>query len=166
SLTSDYITRLPNTYLSTSYQNISSLNSSYLSNAEQLANLLILYANNTGYGLKWRQVLNFVDSSAEAGVSQFYSGYFLGAAGIGDEFLELYSLTSNSSYLQIAERSASYIISQAVYYNGRIYWTRSEDSSTPYIGIKYGYAGIAKFFLNIYENTHNNTYLEYAKKII
>ncbi|HKZ40907.1 MAG TPA: lanthionine synthetase LanC family protein, partial [Candidatus Hodarchaeales archaeon] len=132
----------------------------WLQQAEEAGNLLIAYARKNADGWSWKKILNFDDDAAKAGDSQFYPGYYHGASGIADQFLELYKTTKNSSYLFAAERAADYVISQQTSDEGHNVWYRAEDSNTAYLGQKYGYAGIATFLANLYNASGNETYLD------
>ena len=142
-----------------------------MNNITKIANLLISNAvQDNVSGLKWDKYYNLTDNSA----SEFYYGYYYGAAGIGDYFTNLYRQTKNETYLTIAIQAYEFInahaITQGPFYtsefnsSGYVFWTRSIDSITVYTGIKYGNAGIAKFLCNLYLNTMNTTYLDLAKK--
>lgn len=136
------------------------------------ADLLIEYANKSANGWSWKRVYNFNDDYAFAGLSQFYPGYYYGTSGTGDLFIRIYELTKNTTYLDVAQKAADHIFSQSFelmpdYPNDNtsyIHWTRAIGSATIYTGLKYGYAGISKFLLNLYQNTNNISYLNLAKK--
>ena len=136
------------------------------------ADLLIEYANKSTNGWSWKRVFNFNDNYGFAGLSQFYPGYYFGAAGTGDLFIRIYELTKNNSYLTVAQKASDFIFSQSfelmpdypIDNTSYIHWTRAIDSSTIYTGLKYGYAGISKFLLNLYQNTNNVSYLNLAER--
>ena len=152
-------------------QEKNNLKQHFLDNSMHIANTLIKNAiQDNKSGLKWDKYFNLTDNST----SKFYFGYYYGAAGIGDYFSNLYNQTLNKTYLTFAIKAYDYINAHAItngsfydgFFNvpGFVFWTRSEDSSIPYIGVKYGNPGINTFLFNLYFNTQNVTYLNLAEK--
>jgi rhamnogalacturonyl hydrolase YesR len=113
---------------------------SYLEYAEGGMQWLIALAVDEGGGYKWPES----DIS-----SSYYTGYYVGAAGIGDVFLDFHRSLGDPLYLEYAEGAARWII----YKNGM------EEAHE----IIMGTAGIGKFFLYLFETTGNPTYLAYAE---
>ncbi|MHA2105514.1 MAG: lanthionine synthetase LanC family protein [Candidatus Hodarchaeales archaeon] len=155
---------------SSRFKNSSSTNDTqtYYDSISNYADILIEAANKSNLGWSWKRVLNFNESWQIAGLSQFHAGYYYGAAGIGDQFIRIYDLTRNTTYLSVAEKAANYIIHQGIidferFGNYYVHWTRAIESASVYTGMKYGYTGIVKFLLNLYQKTNNNTYLDLAK---
>jgi hypothetical protein len=64
--------------------------------------------------------------------------------------------------LEIAERTAQWLISQANDSNGHLKW---KSNNRTYYDYENGVAGIGIFFLNLYAQTLNNTYRDWANKI-
>jgi rhamnogalacturonyl hydrolase YesR len=69
------------------------------------------------------------------------------------------------SPLEVAERAASYVISQAIAEGGGYKWRfQSSYGLIAYeTQVLWGSAGVGLFFLKLYERTGNSTYLDYAK---
>lgn len=65
--------------------------------------------------------------------------------------------------LQVAEKAATWTISQAIYENGGYKWT--DYMQAPYFdaSVQYGSAGYGTLYLELYEKTGNSMYLDYAK---
>ncbi|MHA1267347.1 MAG: lanthionine synthetase LanC family protein [Candidatus Helarchaeota archaeon] len=72
-------------------------NSTYLQYAKNAANWLISNGIEETGGIKWEQMENN---------SNYFTGWSHGAAGIGNYFVKLYHITSNSSYLEIAIKAS------------------------------------------------------------
>ena len=79
--------------------------------------------------------------------------FYVGAAGIGEVFLDFYQSLGDTKYLQYAEGAAHWIES--------VDGIRSEGWGYDIIS---GSAGIGIFFLHLYDVTGNTEYLFYAKK--
>ena len=75
-----------------------SLKQNFLDGANQIANVLIKSAtpdNLSGSsGLKWNKYFNLTDTTAW----RYYAVYYYGAAGIGDNFTDIYNQTLNETY--------------------------------------------------------------------
>ena len=145
------------------------LKNNFLSSSLNIADVLISNAQNDNIsGVKWNKYFNYTGDLD----SKYYSGYYYGAAGIGDYFTDLFNLTGNETYLNMGIQAFEYINSQAIY-NGKLYdsiftkpgfviWPKAENNLNVYNGIKYGNAGISKFLFNLYLNTKNETVLGLA----
>ncbi|MHA2203264.1 MAG: lanthionine synthetase LanC family protein [Candidatus Hodarchaeales archaeon] len=116
---------------------------------------------------KWPRIIDSPPTEWLGGWYQYYYGYWWGAAGIGDILLTFYSTFENQSLLSFAEQAANFIIDGAQQYTGGgLYWYPAEGLQTKYFGMKYGNAGIATFLLHLYEQTNNNTYLNYLNQTL
>ena len=153
---------------------VEGIKNDYLDIIMTIANNLLIYAEHDEIsGLKWSKYPTYIGKNPFYSSKYFY-GLHYGAAGIGEFLLKIYSISNNQSYLLSACSAADYIIAHGItdgkYYNrifnenGYIFWNKSEDFASFYSGIKYGNAGMSKFFLNLYKQTLNITYLEIAKK--
>lgn len=122
-----------------------------------------------GNGLRWKKYLNLPwnDSNPQQSAdtyeySQYYYGLYYGASGIGTFFLKLYESSGNSTYLTVAEQAGNFLIYSSSNTSFGYAWPRSDDSVVPYTSEKYGQAGISYFLLNLYKDSQNKTYLNYA----
>ena len=86
-----------------------------------------------------------------------------GAAGVGCYFIKLWRLTGDDFYLSEARRAADWLIEKHYEENGGYYWKHYPDFPKIYTGFAHGSAGIGYFFAELYEETGNETYLNYAK---
>ncbi|MFW9996625.1 MAG: lanthionine synthetase LanC family protein [Candidatus Odinarchaeota archaeon] len=110
--------------------------------------------------IKWPNIISSPPSEWYGPWSEYYYGYWWGAAGIGDIFLRFYQEFGNQSFLSQAELAANFIQEGGTPYpGGGLYWNKTDESILQYYGMKYGNAGIAKFFLHLYEQTGNATHL-------
>ena len=115
--------------------------------------------------LRWKKYLNLPWNESNPDqypYSQYYFGLYYGNAGVGTLFLQLYEATNNVTYLHIAEKAGNYLLQAAQLTSWGYAWTRSNDSVVPYTSEKYGQAGISYFLLNLYQDSKNTTYLDYA----
>ncbi|MFW9778329.1 MAG: lanthionine synthetase LanC family protein [Candidatus Heimdallarchaeota archaeon] len=129
--------------------------------AIEIANGLIGEAIGDSNFVKWPRIADGPPPGWLGSWNNFYYGYWWGTAGVADTLITLFDATQNQSYLKYAERAGNYLIQNAqnLSDNG-IYWYGAEDYSTTYIGMKYGNAGIALFFLDLLKSTNNQTYYE------
>ena len=98
------------------------------------------------------------------GLSLYYTGLYLGAAGTGDAFINLYETLSDTIYLEYATGAANWLLSVAVFENqDECKWPSSQYASDYCTEIIYGAAGIGLFLLRIYYLTNNPDYLNYAR---
>ncbi len=90
-----------------------------------------------------------------------------GLSGVGKFFNRLYRLTGDSIYLQYSEGAAHSLIDYAIQNETGKRWYTYYDGVTPSyktkIGLGTGMAEIFEFFMDLYNITSNQTYLEYAK---
>ncbi|MHA1977348.1 MAG: lanthionine synthetase LanC family protein [Candidatus Hodarchaeales archaeon] len=123
------------------------------------------YNHTVNTQVKWPRIVDNPPEGWPSGYYNYYYGYNWGAAGIADTFLSLYNASSKAAFLSIAEKAANFIINGAqIRGEGGLYWYTVEGRITQYIGMKYGNAGIAKFFLHLYQQTYNNAYLHYLNQ--
>ncbi|NVM29651.1 MAG: hypothetical protein HWN65_12485 [Candidatus Helarchaeota archaeon] len=130
------------------------LNSTYLEFANKAGNWLISEAIPEGSGCKWKWYQNN---------SFNYTGWDVGAAGIGHYFLRLYHFTSNVTYIQYAKSAAQWLINFAIPENGGYKWPYYENSIINSTELGSGTAGVGNFFLELFKSTLNTTYLQYAE---
>ena len=90
--------------------------------------------------------------------------WFTGAASGGHYFLELYKETKESDHLEKAKFFADWLFQNKYVENGGYYWKHSPDFTKIYTSIAHGAAGIGLFFLNLFEQSQESKYLEYAEK--
>ena len=111
---------------------------------------------------------------SEGGYKWNANGYYLtpihnGAAGIGMFLLELYRETGDKKYLEYAEGAAKWMIAHAVPDSGGYYIEYNPDYQAAFqqarVGYEGGDGGNAIFFFELYKETGNNIYREYALKI-
>lgn len=129
-------------------------NLTYFDYAIKAGNWLISEANPIGTGYKWNWYEN----------NNFnYTGWNVGAAGIGNFFLELYQLTKNETFIEYAEGAAQWLINLAIPEKGGYKWALYETSSINSTALGSGTAGVGNFFFNLYQTVSNETYLNYAE---
>ncbi|MHA2297785.1 MAG: lanthionine synthetase LanC family protein [Candidatus Hodarchaeales archaeon] len=110
--------------------------------------------------IKWSNIISSPPSGWIGPWSEYYYGYLWGTAGIADIFLKLYQVYGNQSFLYHAELAANFILEGGQPFpGGGSFWNKTENSQSQYIGMKYGNAGIASFFLHLYEQTGNGSHL-------
>jgi len=94
------------------------------------------------------------------------TGLDCGVAGVGLFLIEIYDKTHNKQYLEYAEGSARWLINQAVSVEKGYKWPHP-DGDIPsgwYLSSQgTGTSGIGEFFLKMYQITHKEEYLKYAK---
>jgi len=106
-------------------------------------------------GYKWPQ---------KEGESLYYTGFYVGTAGTGNTFLNLYETLSNTTYLEYATGAADWLLSIAIFENqNECKWPSSQYASDYCTDIIYGAAGIGLFLLRMYDLTDNPEYLDYAR---
>ncbi|MBD3350479.1 MAG: hypothetical protein GF364_03235 [Candidatus Lokiarchaeota archaeon] len=97
-----------------------------------------------------------------------FFGYDLesGVTGIGEYFLEVYSLTGNETYLERAQEIGNFLINNAITINegGKTCAAWIHEDGSYYTGRSKGMAGIGSFLLKLgLLNSSNNQYKNYAK---
>ena len=106
-------------------------------------------------GYKWPQ---------REGESLYYTGLYVGSAGTGSAFLNLYVTISNNTYLEYARGAADWLLSVAIFENqDECKWPSSQYASDYCTDIIYGASGIGLFLLRMYDMTTNSEYLDYAR---
>ncbi len=78
----------------------------------------------------------------------YYPDWSLGAAGIGQFFLDLYKVTSNFTYYYTAANASRYLRDVAKAGATGLYWEKLNEGFT---SIKDGVAGIGKFLVDLYK---------------
>ncbi len=78
----------------------------------------------------------------------YYPDWSLGAAGIGQFFLDLYKVTSNITYYYTAANASRYLQDVAISEGSGVYWVKQGIGKT---SIKDGVAGIGKFLVDLYK---------------
>jgi len=106
-------------------------------------------------GYKWPQ---------REDLSLYYTGLYVGTAGTGDAFLNLYETLSDTIYLENATGAANWLLSVAIFENqDECKWPSSQYAADYCTDIIYGAAGIGLFLLRMYNMTNNSEYLDYAR---
>ena len=119
------------------------------------AQWLIERAISEAGGYKWPQ---------REGLSLYYTGLYVGTAGTGDAFLNLYETLSDTIYLEYATGAADWLLSVAIFENpDECKWPSSQYSADYCTDIIYGASGIGLFLLRMYDFTNNPEYLDYAR---
>ncbi|MHA1267346.1 MAG: lanthionine synthetase LanC family protein [Candidatus Helarchaeota archaeon] len=131
-------------------------NITYLQYAKGAAQWLINTAIPENGGYKWPLYEGSTINSTELGS---------GVTGVGRYFLEIYLLTSNTTYLQYAKGAAQWLLSQAILENGGYKFPIYQGTSLYYTGLNLGAAGIGIYLSNLFNQTLNSTYQKYAKGI-
>ncbi len=127
-------------------------NATYLDYAKGAAQWLI--------SIKWPG--EFCWAQREGGTNQeLCTGQSEGNAGIGTFFLDLFSHTGNLTYLTVTEGVAGWLQKIKKEYNG-FYWNTYSTLKIISSGWAGGAAGIGTFFLDVFQSTGNQTYLDYA----
>ncbi|MHA2238698.1 MAG: lanthionine synthetase LanC family protein, partial [Candidatus Hodarchaeales archaeon] len=115
--------------------------------------------------IKWPRIIDTKPSEWLGNYYIYYFGYNWGASGIADTLLQFYTDFGDEKFLLAAEKAANYIFDGSLPYpGGGVYWNSAEGRQTPYIGLKYGNVGCATFFLHLYQQTYNDTYLFYLNQ--
>ncbi len=78
----------------------------------------------------------------------YYPDWSIGAAGIGQFFLDLYKVTSNLTYYYTAANASRYLRDVAKAGATGLYW---EKQGTGFTSFKDGVAGIGKFLVDLYK---------------
>ena len=138
-------------------------NSLYLNYSKGAARWLWSVRHIDGNGTHWSLGYN-VDNSRLGPLN--YTGIFMGAAGIGRFFLNLYSYTYNTTYRDWAEEIAQYLKNEdSVADPNEMAWAEKEGDS--YISNEYlkGTPGIGVFFMDLEDTTSNTTYGQWALNV-
>ncbi|MFW9854853.1 MAG: lanthionine synthetase LanC family protein [Candidatus Thorarchaeota archaeon] len=129
--------------------------------ANEIANGILREAIEDDNFAKWPRITDGPPPGWLGSWNNFYYGYWWGTAGVADTLITLFDATQNQTYLNYAEKAGNYLMQNAQDHpDGGIYWYGAEDYNTTYIGMKYGNAGIALFFLDLLKSTNNQTYYE------
>lgn len=121
--------------------------------------------STAGRGAAWLK--NVKRSSGSSGCSwphilgwdQYDTGVFTGTASVGHAFINYYRYDANPDFLSEAKAAASYLMSVADHpANGQVRWISYTSPDNPdydvkcyYTGLYSGTAGIATFFLELYQ---------------
>ena len=117
----------------------------YLAFSKNLANWLISNANEAEDYAKWPK--------AQGGTEFYISGsntasdHYGSTPQIGRFFLNLYSVTSNSTYLNYAEKAARWLINTTVNISGMFMWNETTSSDKQSITLSSGAANVGLYFL-------------------
>ncbi|MEE9353026.1 MAG: lanthionine synthetase LanC family protein, partial [Candidatus Thorarchaeota archaeon] len=130
--------------------------SSYLTYAEGAATWLVSMANKS-HGFA------FVESETADNSTELSTRWTYGSPGIGGFFIDLYLTTGNSNYATYANKTAEGLIYYADSSEGGYSWTRYNGNTERFVGRWHGAAGIATFFLEMYDLFGNATHLQYAE---
>ena len=140
------------------------LPTSYISVANYLVNTAenLTIDNNVGY--RWEEY---------NGSATYSVGWGNGVAGVGDFLIETYNNSGkvDTTYLNYSEGAARWLWSIRHSDGKGVYWSNKYNSTNNPVDVKNstgifnGSAGIGLFFVKLYKQTGNATYLEWAKKI-
>jgi lantibiotic modifying enzyme len=128
----------------------------YLPYAEGAANWLESVANKT-YGFA------FTEHDAQDQTTDLSTRWTFGSPGIGGFFIDLYLATDNSTYFTWANETVEGLIHYALTDEGGYSWTQLSGNTKRFVGRWHGAAGVATFFLEMYDLTGNTTFLDYAE---
>ena len=104
-------------------------------------------------GYKWSQ---------REDLSLYYTGLYVGTAGTGDAFLNLYETLSDTIYLEYATGAANWLMSVAIFENqDECKWSSSQYATDYCTDIIYGASGIGLFLLRMYDLTNNLEYQDH-----
>lgn len=136
-------------------------NETYLEYAERGINWIISSSIEENNGYKWPY---------EEGSTDYYTSFYSGAAGIGNSFIQFYQLLANETYLNYAKGAAKWLVNIAEFEENEYSpeekickWPESQNSNEYIFDLFDGTAGIGLFFINLFNETNNETYLNYAK---
>jgi lantibiotic modifying enzyme len=119
-------------------------------------NYLISSYIEDGYSVKWRK------SESEL---QFWTSYRYGNSGIIPFLLDLYFMTDNKTYLDIATRAGNWLLSVSkINSTDSIYWLTAGENGFISTDYYYGVAGVVDSLIELYSKTNNATFLESAIK--
>ncbi len=128
----------------------------YLQISKEIGNWIMSQAIPEKDGYKWAVSDSLPD--------WFSTTLANGSAGIGKFLLQLYQISGEKQFLNGAEKSAKYLINNAIKdENGTRwhYYTFVNWASTDKLG---GAGGIGEFFLDLWNETKKDEYLDYAKE--
>ncbi|MFW9928900.1 MAG: lanthionine synthetase LanC family protein [Candidatus Thorarchaeota archaeon] len=154
-----------NTQKSKSINNINSLFNELKQKSgisiQYLVHSLYNLSESTSTGITWSQEHSTTPREL-IDASHFYGQR--GLASIGLTFIDLYNFDHNYTYLVTANQIANYLFVMSKNSNSGIFWVKSKEDSTNWIGTRYGNAGIIPFYLKLYQTTNNETYLSIANQ--
>jgi lantibiotic modifying enzyme len=129
-------------------------NQTYYDILIKIGNYLETTLVEDGYSVKWKK------AEDEA---QYWTSYRYGNTGIIPFLLDLYKLSNNNKYLDLAERAGNWLIRNSLQ-NGTnsVYWLTVGDTGFTSTDYYYGVAGIIDNLLKIYSVSNNKTFLEYS----
>ncbi len=124
--------------------------------------LLRLYraTGDAAYLEKARKAANYV--AARSSSIDSYD-WLNGAAGCGEFLLAMQAATSDERYLTGARAYADWLIAHAVVSGDGIHWTLPQLTHD-YTGLAHGPAGVGIFLIDLYQATHEQAYLDNAKR--
>ncbi len=136
-------------------------NETYLEYAEEGINWIISNSIKEDDGYKWPY---------QEGLNEYYTSFYSGTAGIGNSFVKFYQLIGNETYLNYARGAAKWLINIAEFEKNNddeeeklCKWPEWQNSNEYIFDLFDGTAGIGLFFLNLFNKTKNESYLNYAK---
>jgi hypothetical protein len=142
------------------FKTITDINNKALLISKKAADYVISIAVPEGNGLKW---------AFQSAYTHYNPIFENGAAGVGYFLLNLYRVTQNTTYLQYAEKAATWIIAEAQERDGGFTWSQYDDdrprewSSGWYLTPEKSVSGVARFLLELYKTTGKTNYLYYAE---
>ncbi len=133
-------------------------NSTYLEYAEGAARWVISNAVvSAPDACKWPY------KEGVSGQNDYTPDHYGGIGSVIEYLLMLYQITGNNTYLEYSEKGANFLIDDAVPEAGGYKWRTFYTIDYNMTGWYHGTAGLAYVLLQLYQETKNTTYLDYAK---
>jgi lantibiotic modifying enzyme len=118
--------------------------------------------SDQNYLSKAKKAANYIYDRYSKG-DMFGPDWLAGAASGGNYFLELYKVTKEVDFLDKAKFTAEWLINNVSIEGDGYHWPHYPNFPKLYTGIAHGAAGIGLFFLDLFSQTMNATYLRYAE---
>lgn len=137
-------------------------NETYLEYANGALQWIISVAEEVGDGCKWDRRLGehlYLTTTAVASLPTKFTT-------IADVLLMGYSITSNSTYLEYAQKFANWVISQGVAEDGGVRLPSYVRDTEGERYNAYVNSQAYRFLVDIYIETGNSTYLDYTDKLV
>ena len=98
-------------------------------------------------------------------VRHYGTGLYVGVAGVGWMFADMFEALGDSVYLKYATAAGNWLISVAVFEDStRCKWQQYQEADTPYyVDIISGTAGTGLYFLRMYRLTGDKLWLKHAQ---
>lgn len=114
------------------------------------------------------QYLNVAEGASDYVYDQYRRGNFFGpdwlagAAGGGTFFVDMFRATREERFLDRAKFVAQWLIDNATHDGDGYYWRHYAGFPKLYTGMAHGAAGVGAFFLGLFVESGDSTYLHYA----